>query len=68
MINKENVYAMAKTREILIINEMLKLRNKQKILKNINLKSNNNESYIKNLEEESDMCVDKIIKEIFNMK
>ncbi len=68
-MNKESNSAIIKNRETIIINEMVKLKNKQKALKNVNIKSNmNGESYIKNLEEESDVCVDKIISEIFDMK
>jgi hypothetical protein len=68
-MNKESNSAIIKNRETIIINEMVKLKNKQKALKNVNITSNvNGESYIKNLEEESDVCVDKIISEIFDMK
>lgn len=55
--------------QTLIINEMVKLRNKQIALKNLKIRSNgNNKNCIKNLEEESEVCVDKIIEGIFDMK
>lgn len=68
-MNKESNSAIIKNRETIIINEMVKLKNKQKVLQSIDTKSKvNGEKYIKNLEEESDVCVDKIISEIFDMK